>query len=96
MVEKLISSNQNAFLKGRLISDCSLLAHEVIRYFNKPMGSRACLKVDLQKTFDSVNKEFVCSILHCMGFSTAWINWIKECLSSVSFSMMVMLDLLCF
>jgi len=47
VVEELISPNQTAFLKGGLISDCSLLAHEVIRDFNKPMGSRACLKVDL-------------------------------------------------
>ena len=74
VVEELISPNQNAFLKGRLISDCLLLAHEVIRDFHKPMGSRACLKVDLQKTFDSVNREFVYFILHCTGFSAKWIN----------------------
>jgi len=89
VVEELISPNQNAFLKGRLISDYSLLAHEVIRDFNIPMGSRPCLKVDFQKAFDGVNMEFVYFILHCMGFSATWVNWIKECLSNASFSVMV-------
>ena len=33
---------QCAFLKERLISDASLLAHEMVRHFNNPMGSRFC------------------------------------------------------
>jgi len=87
VIEEFISPNQSAFLKGRLISDCSLLAHEVVREFNKPMGSRARLKVDLQKAFDSVN--IIYFIFHCMGFPITWITWIKECLSSPTFSVMI-------
>lgn len=67
VVGELITENQSALLKGRLICDCSLLAHEVIRDFNKPM-SRACIEVDLQKAFDSINREFIyfiwASLLH--------------------------------
>jgi len=51
VVGELITENQSALLKGRLICDCSLLAHELIRDFNKPMRSRACIEVDLQKGF---------------------------------------------
>ena len=47
------------------------------------------MKVDLQKAFDTVNREFLYYIFHCMGFSHRWINWIKECLSSTSFSIML-------
>ena len=60
---------QCAFLKERLISDASLLAHEMVRHFNNPMGSRFCLKVDLQKAFDTVSREFVYYMFHCMRFS---------------------------
>ena len=67
VIEELISQNQCAFLKDRLISDASLLAHELVRDFNNPMGSRLCLKFDMQKAFDTVNKEFVCYMMHCMG-----------------------------
>jgi len=49
VIDYLISENQSAFIHGRLISDATLLAHELVRDFNIPMGSRLCLKVDLQK-----------------------------------------------
>ena len=52
------------------------------------MGSRLYLKVDLQKAFDTVNKELLYYMFHYMGFSYRWINWIKECLSSASFSIL--------
>lgn len=89
VINDLISLNQSAFLKGRQISDCSLLAHELVRDFNKPMGSRVCMKVDLKKAFDSVNREFIYYMLHCMGFPSTWIDWIRECISTPSFSVMV-------
>ena len=86
---ELISPNQCAFLKDRLISDASLFAHELARDFNNPIGRRLCLKVDLQKAFDMVNREFVYYMFHCIGFSNRRINWIKECLSSATFSIMI-------
>lgn len=67
VIGELISHNQCAFLKGRSISDCFFLAHELVRDFNKPMGSRMCLKIDLKKAFD-VNKGFVLHIMKCIGF----------------------------
>ena len=67
VIEELISQNQSAFLKGRLISDASFLAHELVRDFSNQMGNRLCLKVDL-KAFDMVNTEFVYYMFHCMGF----------------------------
>jgi len=48
VIKELISSNQHAFLEGRQICECSMLAHELIRDFNKSHGKRACIKVDLQ------------------------------------------------
>jgi len=48
-----------------------------------------CLKIDLQKAFDTVKREFIYYIMHCMGFSYKWINWIEERLSSPSFSIML-------
>lgn len=89
VVGELISKNQHAFLNNRQIGDCSLLGHEIIRDFNKSHGQRACIKIDLQKAFDSVNREFVYYIMHCMRFPIQWINWIKECLSSPSFSVLI-------
>ena len=68
MVGGLISKNQSAFLFGRNISDCTLLAHELVRDFKQKAISKVCLKVDLQKAFDSVNRDFVYYIMYSMGF----------------------------
>jgi len=60
-----------------------------VRDYSNPMGSRLRYKVDLQKAFDTVNREFIYYIFHCMEFSHTWINWIKECISSAIFSIML-------
>jgi len=42
VISELISPNQNAFLQGRHTSDATLLAHELIRDFNCPIGTKMC------------------------------------------------------
>jgi len=71
------------------MGDCSLLAHELLRDFNKEHGKRACIKVDLQKAFDRINRKFVYYMIHCMNFPIKWISWIQECLSSATFSVLI-------
>lgn len=41
------------------------------------------------KAFDSINREFMYYMLHCMGFPYVWIEWIMECISSPTFLVMV-------
>ena len=90
VIGELVSSYQSAFIKARNISDCTLLAHELIRNFKKKFGSKAaCFKIDFHKAFDSLNREFIYFLMHCVKFPPLWINWIRECISSPTFSIMV-------
>jgi len=52
----LISDNQSAFVQGRHICENILLAHEMLRDFNRRGVQKFCIKVDLQKAYDSVNR----------------------------------------
>src|SRR5436190_4850978 len=85
----LISPSQSTFIKGRCISDNILLAHELVRNFNRKYGKRCCLKLDLRKAFDSANREFIYYIMHLMKFPHTWINWIRECIQGPTFSVSV-------
>src|SRR4051812_3018432 len=89
VIGHLISPTQTAFIKGRSISDNILLAHELVRNFNKNYGKRCCLKLDLRKAFDSVNREFIFYMMHLMKFPHTWINWIKECIQAPTFAISI-------
>ena len=90
VIGELVPKNQHAYIKGRRTTDCSLWAHELVRDFKKKLGSKsACFKIDLHEAFDSLNKEFIYFIMHCMKFPPLWISWIRECHSTLTFSIMV-------
>jgi len=47
------------------------------------------LKVDLQKVFDNMNREFVLFMMECMEFPRRWIDWIRECIGNPTFCIRV-------
>ena len=47
------------------------------------------MKLDLQKAYDKLNWGFLKTVLTRFGFSTKFIGWILECISLVSFSILV-------
>ncbi|GKA70313.1 reverse transcriptase domain, reverse transcriptase zinc-binding domain protein [Tanacetum coccineum] len=46
-------------------------------------------KVDFKKAFDSVNWNFLLSVMRQMGFGIKWRNWIASCLSLASISVLI-------
>ena len=50
------------------------------------------MKLDMSKAYDRVEWKFLLEIMDRMGFHFKWIGWILECISSVSFSIMVMVN----
>ena len=47
------------------------------------------LKLDIEKTFDHVNWDYLLSIMSKMGFGQKWINWIRWCISIANFSILI-------
>ena len=90
-MNKLISANQSAFIKGRLISDNILVAHECIHFLKNKRhgGSDLALKLYMSKTYDRVEWSFVWFIMRKLGFCQRWINWMQEYVSTVSFLVIV-------
>ena len=86
-MNKIISANQSSFIKGRLISDNILVVHECIHFLkNKRMSNNfdLTLKLDMSKACDRMEWSFVWFIMEKLGFCAKWINWLKECVSTVS------------
>ncbi|WMV37958.1 hypothetical protein MTR67_031343 [Solanum verrucosum] len=69
--------------------DAVLIANEAIdsRVSQKKHG--ILCKLDIEKAYDHVNWDFILSMLRQMGFDSRWISWIKFCISTVKFSVLV-------
>ncbi|KAK4384498.1 Transposon TX1 uncharacterized protein [Sesamum angolense] len=86
----LFSPSQNAFVPGRLISDNVLLAQELFSGYNQcRLPPRCALKVDLRKAYDTVEWDFLIATLQMFGFPATFIRWIKECVTSAHYSVVV-------
>ncbi|PKU60950.1 hypothetical protein MA16_Dca027958 [Dendrobium catenatum] len=60
LLSKIISLNQTAFVKGRLISENILLAQELVNDLNlKVRGGNMFLKLDISKAFDNISWDFI-------------------------------------
>ncbi|XP_020967467.1 uncharacterized protein LOC110266792 [Arachis ipaensis] len=79
------------FQRGRLISDNVLIAHGFMHFLkNKSYGEMEMdLKLDMSKTYDRVEWSCVWVIMRKLGFCNKWMNWIKECVMTVSYSVTV-------
>ena len=91
-MNKIISPNQSAFIKGRLISDNILVTHKCMHYLkNKRVREEfeMALQLDMSKTYDKVEWSFLWFIMKRLRFDNRWINWVQEYVSTVSYSTVV-------
>lgn len=86
-VPDVVQSNQVGFVKGRYLCENVLLASELVSRFHKrgPI-TRGCLQIDLMKAYDNVNWEFLLNVLTAIDVPETFISWIRECITTLAFS----------
>ncbi|KAK3229311.1 hypothetical protein Dsin_001192 [Dipteronia sinensis] len=61
-----------------------------MKNYHKSGGKARCtMKVDLMKTYDSVNWDFALHSLCCFGMPGKFVSWVRECITSPRFSVAV-------
>ncbi|KAF7824263.1 ribonuclease H [Senna tora] len=92
IMERDISPNQNGFVKGRAILDSILLASELMTSIHKERKvktSWCAYKLDIQKAYDKISWEFLELVMISMGFPQRVIQVIMQCVSTVSYALML-------
>ena len=87
VLPSIIGPSQNAFVKGRRISDNILLAQELFAGFHHdPYLPKCAIKVDFRKAYDTIDWRFLELVLHTFRFPPMIIHLIMECVTSPKFS----------
>ena len=89
VVHNLISKSQNAFVKCRQILDSVLIASECLDSRLKAGVSGVLCKRDIEKVYDHVNWKSLVFLFQRSGFSEKWRRWIRCCISTVKFSILI-------
>jgi hypothetical protein len=77
VANRLIASNQTAFIKGRYILESVVAAHEIIHEVHRK-ESGVVLKLDYEKAYDRVSWTFLEEMLKSRGFGDKWRGWISK------------------
>ena len=88
----IIFENQSAFITGRMITDNAMKIFELFHSMNKKTKGRngvLALKLDMSKAYDRMEWPFLRAVLTKLGFCEIWINIVMNCVSSVSYSIIL-------
>ncbi|KAL0300641.1 UNVERIFIED_CONTAM: putative mitochondrial protein [Sesamum radiatum] len=91
LLDKIISPFQMAFVPGRTINENSIISHEIMHYMLSRKGKKGfmAIKMDLSKAYDQVEWPLLLQILSNLGFNSRFTSWIKECITTSSFSFLL-------
>ena len=84
-VSDIVQRNQVGFVQDRLLCENVLLASELVKDFNdQGPTTRGCLKIDISKAYDNLSWDFLFKVLHAIEMPEVFIDWIKECVTTLS------------
>ena len=91
LLDKIISPCQSAFIPGSWIGENQVIVKDLMHSLKtkKVKDDFAAIKVDLQKAYNRINWGFLESVLCQHGFSTMFVNWTLQCVTTVTFSVIV-------
>ena len=92
VLPQIISEHQSAFIKGQLITNNILAAFETLHYIknhNSGNSGYMALKLDISKAYDRVEWSFLRAVMIKMGFNDRWVALVMECITSVTYSLLI-------
>ncbi|XP_050233348.1 uncharacterized protein LOC126681836 [Mercurialis annua] len=80
---------RDAFLKGRSIQECTMIANEFVHSALRKKVKLPVLKLDFHKAFDSIEWDYLLLVFRCVKFPANWLKWMSCCFSLATTSVLV-------
>ena len=88
----IISNTQSVFPSNKEILDNILVAFESLHHLKSKKSRKKgflAIKLDMSKSYDRVEWVYILKLMEKMGFTRKWIQLISECISTISYSILV-------
>ena len=88
----VVFENQSVFQAGRVIMDNIFMDFETLHYLKHHHNGKTgftALKLDMSKAYDWVEWSYLETIMKRTGFAERWVNLILECITTVSYSILI-------
>ena len=91
ILPKIITENQNAFTKSRLISDNILVAFKSLHSMQRHTGKDdyMAIKLDMSKAYDRVERIYLEVVIRRMRFDERWVRVMMTCITTISYSILI-------
>jgi hypothetical protein len=89
VVQRIVSPNQSAFIKGRFILGSVVVAHKLVHSVHRSGQPGVIIKLDYEKAYDRVSWNFLFDMLAARGFDLVWINWVRYIVTGGSLGILV-------
>lgn len=90
IMKSIISEEQRGFIQGRNIRDCICTTSEAINLLhNSCFGGNIAFKVDIAKSFDTIEWSFLLKVMKQFGFNDVFCSWISAILESANLSISI-------
>lgn len=84
VILRIVHINQYGFIRTCTIQDCLGWSFEYIHQCHQSRREAIILKLDFEKTFDTVEHSTIIQMLQHLGFPAKWLEWTEAILSSGS------------
>jgi hypothetical protein len=92
VLPNIITEVQSAFVPGRLIMDDILIEYECMHTIIRRKDLKNlffALKIDMMKTYDRVEWNYLEGVPQKMGFEQTWVKSVMRCVTSVRYSIKI-------
>jgi len=89
VIGSVVLDSQSAFVKGNQILDGILVVNEAVDEVRRMNKEMLLFKVDFEKAYDSVDLNYLDTVMHKMNFPTLWRKWMFECIGTATASVLV-------